>query len=272
VAPAPAYRADSPMSIFAGPLRSARSTGPGVSVAVVAPGAGTGFNRSAYTALERRSGLNVTIKGHSHAPYDCYPQTWNSGHPAPNLETFAMDLIQEGIMEQNQCLVLGSRGGQVVLPALWAARGNSVPPSVVINGGCARDDLPAVPAWPDQAVTFLLIGGKDYFRGQLKIDEYLNSTMRNVPRQNTTTAILLVNDMVHMPQTSMLDSILRHLIMAAVSWKASSVPPQEEFNSIVNVLHKTNWSGRLVYKTSENSWDDITFSSHQGIAYDEIVL
>ena len=40
-------------------------------------------------------------------------------------------------VEQWHCMVFGSRGGQVVLPELWAALGNKVPPSIVINGGAA---------------------------------------------------------------------------------------------------------------------------------------
>eukprot|EP00971_Amphidinium_carterae_P050209 989210-Amphidinium_carterae.2 len=215
--------------------------------------------------------MQVKIKGQSHAPYDAYPPSWSNGQPGVNLETFAMDLIQEGVLDMNQCLILGSRGGQVVLPALWAARGNTVPPAVVINGGCARNDLPAVPAWPDQAVTFLVIGGKDYFRGQYKLDEYLMNTMQNVPRNNASTAILLVNDMVHMPQTPMLDSILKHLIMGAISWKSTGDAPVEEFNAIVNVLAQTSWSGKLVYKTSATAWEQITFSL-AGISRKEINL
>jgi len=215
--------------------------------------------------------MHVKIKGHSHAPYDAYPPSWSNGQAGANLETFAMDLIKEGVLDKNQCLVLGSRGGQVVLPALWAARGNNVPPAVVINGGCAREDLPAVPAWPDQAVTFMLIGGKDYFRGQYKLDEYLTNTMHNVPRNNTTTAILLVNDMVHMPQTAMLDSILKHLIMGSISWKATGDAPEEEFHAIVNVLAQTSWSGKLVFKTSPTTWEQLAFSL-AGISRKEINL
>lgn len=43
---------------------------------------------------------------------------------------------------------------------------------MIINGGCAMK-LPNVVKWPSAAVTFLLIGGQDYFRGETTVDECL---------------------------------------------------------------------------------------------------
>jgi len=57
------------------------------------------------------------------------------------------------------CLVCGSRGGQVTLPALWLL-GCRVP-AVVINGGCARQQ--ASWAWPSGVPVVLLTGGREYF-------------------------------------------------------------------------------------------------------------
>merc|ERR1712217_653979 len=129
--------------------------------------------------------------------------------------------VEEGLIEHNNCLIFGSRGGQVVLPTLWQARGEDVPPAVVINGGCAMD-LPIPVRWPNSAVTFLLLGGKDYFKGQFSMDAYVANSQRKVPPKNTTTAILLVHEMTHMPQTDLLIATLHHMIYAVTKWKSSS--------------------------------------------------
>lgn len=81
------------------------------------------------------------------------------------------------------CFIFGSRGGQVVLPILWRAV-KDVPPSVVLNGGCAmRLPGPQV-EWPCGAVTVMLLGGKDFFRAGVSRDDYLDTTCRCVPQWN----------------------------------------------------------------------------------------
>lgn len=57
------------------------------------------------------------------------------------------------------CLVCGSRGGQVTLPALW--RLGCRLPCVVLNGGCAREEAAWV--WPTGVSVVLLTGGDDFF-------------------------------------------------------------------------------------------------------------
>mmetsp|Transcript_31463 Transcript_31463/g.73497 ORF Transcript_31463/g.73497 Transcript_31463/m.73497 type:complete len:466 (-) Transcript_31463:320-1717(-) len=247
---------DGMRSTFAGDLCGRSSQ---LAVSVIAPGAGTGCNKAAFTALERRSGFNVSTIGQSRAAYDKYPPGWPTGGPAPNLQSWAQDLMAQGITEQSDCLVFGSRGGQVVLPAFWQALGDAVPPAVVINGGCARDDHPLGVSWPEQAVSMLIIGGKDYFKGHKSLEDYVMETLRHVPRGNMTTAVLLIDDMAHMPRTDMLESILKYAIRSVVTWKATGKPPIDDFKDIVNALAKTGWTGKLLHKVAQESWHEFIF-------------
>jgi len=101
-----------------------------ISVSVVAPGGGTGINSSVYASLGRKDGVSLNFLGHSRAPYDRYPESWaEEGGPPPNLETFALDLVAQSCLDNVDCLVVGSRGGQVVLPTLWDVMGAHVPPA-----------------------------------------------------------------------------------------------------------------------------------------------
>jgi len=231
-----------------------------VSVSVIAPGGGTGMNSSVYAALGRKDGFSVDIVGQSRAPYDRYPIAWaNDGAPAPNLESFALDLLAKGSLKNTDCLVVGSRGGQVVLPTLWQVCGAEVPPAVVMNGGCAMG-LPTPVHWPESAVTFLLLGGQDYFRGRLSMDEYLIDAQHRVPEGNSTTAILLVNEMVHMPQADLLTAILLHMIHAVKSWKDEDCVPDDQFHTILGNLTRGGWSGKLTYKKDEGeAWETEAF-------------
>jgi len=242
----------------------------GVSISVIAPGGGTGANGAVYATLSRHHGVHLEIKGRARAPYDRYPLSWKGqGAPAPNLESFADELLAQGVVERSTCLVFGSRGGQTVLPYLWKMRGERVPPAVVINGGCAMSGhdwaLPEQPQWPESAVTFLLLGGRDYFKGPRSIPEYLARTERNVPKGNRTTAILLVNEMEHMPRSDLLTAILEHLISAIVAWKASpNQLPNSDFQSVVEAASKGGWSGQLAFTGSTASWEHVEFGP-QGV-------
>jgi hypothetical protein len=238
-----------------------------MSVSVVAPGGGTGANGAVYAALGRRNGVRLEIKGQARAPYDRYPASWvGQGAPAPNLESFAHDLLSQGIVEQSTCLVVGSRGGQVVLPCLWKMRGAQVPPAVVINGGCAMEwALPERAQWPTSAVTFLLLGGKDYFKGPRSVQEYMAHTKNAVSPGNSTTAILLVNEMDHMPKSELLGAILEHLVSAVHTWKASpQMAPSADFEAALAALMKGGWSGQLAFTSGPGSWDQCAFG-HQGM-------
>jgi hypothetical protein len=231
-----------------------------VSVSVVAPGGGTGINSSVYSALAQKEGFSVSILGQSRAPYDRYPASWaNEGCPPPNLETFGLELLAQNCFHNLDCLVVGSRGGQVVLPTLWAECGAAIPPAVVMNGGCAMG-LPTPVCWPENAVTFLLLGGNDYFRGSVSVNEYLSDSQRRVPMANSTTAILLVNEMTHMPQAHLLASILHRMILAATSWKDTDQIPLDHFIAILSSLRKGGWSGKLSFKTTPgDAWETEAF-------------
>eukprot|EP00427_Karlodinium_veneficum_P013827 CAMPEP_0169068864 /NCGR_PEP_ID=MMETSP1015-20121227/4256_1 /TAXON_ID=342587 /ORGANISM="Karlodinium micrum, Strain CCMP2283" /LENGTH=379 /DNA_ID=CAMNT_0009127717 /DNA_START=52 /DNA_END=1191 /DNA_ORIENTATION=+ len=193
----------------------------GLSVAVVAPGGGTGINSSVYSALDREYGISVKVLGQSRAAYDRYPAAWgNDGAPAPNLETFALDLAAQKCFDQADCLIVGSRGGQVVLPILWKAKVD-VPPTIVMNGGCAMS-LPIA--------------------------------------ANSSTAILLVNEMSHMPQAQLLTSILSTIIGALKAWKCSGEAPWDDFKTLLAILRQGKWTGAFSVKaTPGDKWDSETF-------------
>jgi hypothetical protein len=218
------------------------------------------MNAAVYEGLARKNGVSLQILGQARSNYDRYPPAWgNEGAPAPNLETFAMELASNGCLENADCLVLGSRGGQAVLPTLWQACGENVPPAIVMNGGCAMS-LPIAVHWPENAVTFLLLGGQDYFRCDLGLEEYLAEAKQRVPSANTTTAILLVHQMVHMPQSELLTAILFPMLCAIKSWKTSGRIPSDDFQTILLNLSKGNWSGKLTYKSaSGNNWKTESF-------------
>lgn len=234
-----------------------------ITVAVVAPGAGTGINGAIYSELGRNPGFKVEVIGRSRAPYDVYPPCWPHGAAAPNLQTFAEEVLETRVHERVRCMVFGSRGGQVVLPQMWQAQAMGlaaeVPPAVVINGGCAMK-LPTAVAWPESQVLFLLIGGKDNFRGHLSIDEYIMETRSHVPAGNNTTAILFVKEMTHMPQQHLFRGLLGLMLKSIAAWKAEARVPLEIFRKVLSFLRKDGWSGSLMYTQPTGEWKAIDFS------------
>lgn len=237
-----------------------------VRTTVVAPGAGTGINAVVYEHLQDSAEFKLSIVGQSRGPYDVYPASWSHGAPPPNLETFATGEVLRWV-DNTDCFIFGSRGGQVVLPTLWRERGSSVPPAVVINGGCAMN-LPEPCQWPGSAVTFMLIGGQDNFRGSLSEEAYVAETKRHVPASNGSTAILYVSEMTHMPQAQLLNAILPHMLRTALAWKVVQQTGQgrrrvkEEMRLILGALNKDGWSGHLMYTESEGRWEDVAFGPY----------
>lgn len=244
------------------PSRSpARSLVKPATVHVIAPGGGTGVNSAVYSEVGQDPRFKVNIVGQSRANYDCYPEEWAHGCPPPNLSTFASELMKQGIVEGCDLLVVGSRGGQVVLPNLWSW-GAKVPPTVIINGGCAMK-LPTAVCWPDTAVTFLLLGGQDNFRGEFSHEEYFDDARSWVPKGNTTTAILYVNEMQHMPQRDLLRAVLPHMFTALQKWKESGVAPLQEFTPMISELKRGGWSGCLAHTRAPGKWEDISFNTNE---------
>lgn len=227
-------------------------------VTVIAPGGGTGINGSVYIELNCDPRFSVNIVGQSRASYDCYPEDWSHGCPPPNLQTFAHDVLAGGTIEKTDLLVVGSRGGQVVLPNFWASNAK-VPPTVVINGGCAMK-LPTPVRWPSDVITFILLGGQDNFRGHFSHGEYIADAKSHVPKGNSTTAILYVNEMQHMPQAPLLAAILPLMLRALQRWEELGTAPLKEFRPILAALNRDGWSGRLLHTRAAGIWEDITFS------------
>eukprot|EP00913_Durusdinium_trenchii_P030463 g28535.t1 len=133
-------------------------------------------------------------------------------------------------------LVFGSRGGQVVLPFLWSKFGNEMPPSIVINGGCAFE-MPRQPAWPKNAVTLLVMGGNDYFRKpEISVDQYMAEARERVPKHNRFTAQLVVPEMGHVADQPVLSSLLtEEVFLALKQWPSN---PQPFYHTFQNILLK----------------------------------
>jgi len=241
-------------------MQQSRQQMRGYAVSVIAPGGGTGINGQVYANLGQDPAFVVDIVGRSRAPYDCYPEYWSNGGPAPNLATFADEVLRQGWGEKSDCFVFGSRGGQVVLPILWERLGDRMPPLVCINGGCAMG-LPLPVRWPEAGVSFLLIGGQDYFRGQATVEQYIAETRGRVPKGNCTTAILFVAEMEHMPQAALLGAVLPMMLKAILRWKAHTTrPPREQFRHILEKLNTAGWSGRFMFTNGPGEWaPDIDF-------------
>lgn len=231
-------------------------------VSVIAPGAGLHANASFYEALQKDRTLFLRVDGSSRAPYDRYPPHWQGGAPPPNLESFASDLVASDAAEAADVLVFGSRGGQVVLPEFWRQRGPEVPPCFVMNGGCLMaGDKPVF--WPETAVSMLLIGGRDYFRGDMSSRQYMEFAKGRVPESNVSTAVLLVDEMDHMPQTELLGCVFRDAVRALLLWSASAQPPTSHFESIASSLNSAGWSGQLSYtfaRAGRRAWHDVLLS------------
>ena len=75
----------------------------------------------------------------------------------------AVQLVRPVAEAAIACLVCGSRGGQVTLPALW--RLGCRLPVVVVNGGCCRAEVAW--AWPEGVPVVLVTGGHDFFNEHL---------------------------------------------------------------------------------------------------------
>lgn len=227
-------------------------------VLIVGPGSGQLANKPVFDDLSKDGSLKVQVVGQSRGSYDRYPAKWPGGSPAPNLESFAEHVISQGVVDQSQCVVVGSRGGQVVLPTFWQTLGDASPPAVVINGGCAGS-LPTPVEWPQAVVSIILLGGQDYFGGGMADDEYVATAKSNVPKGNTTTAIFHVREMMHMPQSKLLGLVLRPMIEAAMRWKRSGLTPESEFHQIGQSLEAGGWSGQLCFTGSFKAWEGRRF-------------
>eukprot|EP00435_Cladocopium_sp_Y103_P009233 s49_g2.t1 len=111
--------------------------------------------------------------------------------------------------------------------------------------------------WPQQAVTLMLMGSEDFFKGRKSSAEYLTASKSYVP-PNTRTAILYVRQMQHMPQKALLQLVLRPLVMAAARWKYSKICPEEQLHQLTVQLEDESWSGSL-FILQGRAWKESTF-------------
>lgn len=228
-------------------------------ISVIGPGAGLKANKVVYDEIEHDARFRIHIFGQRGEQYDRYPEHWDGGSTAPNLESFAGDVLAQGVVENSDCIIAGSRGGQVVLPCLWRVLGANAPPAVVFNGGCAMALPGPAVQWPLAAVTILVLGGDDYFRGRMGVKDYLATTRKFVPRGNNSTAILYVREMEHMPQTGLLQLLLRPLLLAAIYWRASGRAPSFELRTVLKELEANQWNGQLSYLDASSAWQEVSF-------------
>eukprot|EP00445_Apocalathium_hangoei_P004248 CAMPEP_0203856278 /NCGR_PEP_ID=MMETSP0359-20131031/10086_1 /ASSEMBLY_ACC=CAM_ASM_000338 /TAXON_ID=268821 /ORGANISM="Scrippsiella Hangoei, Strain SHTV-5" /LENGTH=747 /DNA_ID=CAMNT_0050772871 /DNA_START=22 /DNA_END=2261 /DNA_ORIENTATION=+ len=228
-------------------------------IAVIGPGAGVKANGAVYQEVKEDARFRVQVLGGRGENYDRYPEYWDGGSAPPNLESFGAVLVSEGIAARADCIVAGSRGGQVVLPVLWRAFGTSTPPAVCINGGCSMSLPGPAIQWPPNAVTIMVLGGDDYFRAATPAKEYVINARKRVPQGNTSTAVLFVMEMEHMPQSSLMQIMLRPLMLAAIFWKSSGNPPLDILVDLCGDLQSAGWNGQLSYLNAKGEWLEKNF-------------
>jgi len=123
--------------------------------------------------------------------------------------------------------------------------------------------LPETPCWPDEAVAFLLIGGHDYFRRKFSPEEYVADVKARVPARNSTTAVLFVNEMEHVPQSGLLRAVLHPAIAGLLMWQGRRKTPLEDFQLILASLTARGFSGVLAYTKREGDWQDCPFGARK---------
>jgi len=112
--------------------------------------------------------------------------------------------------------------------------------------------------WPQRAVTVMLLGGQDFFRGNDTADEYLNSMCSSIPAGNLTTAMLYLPKMGHIPQKEVLAACLVLLVRASLTWQLEPGRLPAEFAEAMAALEYIQFDGRLRYTTA-NGWMERKF-------------
>jgi hypothetical protein len=109
-------------------------------------------------------------------------------------------------------------------------------------------------------MTFLLLGGCDYFKGGKSAEEYIAEAKGQVPHGNVTTAILFVREMEHMPSRALLRAVLPTMLLTLLSWKAQNAAPLGELRSVAGALDSDHrFSGRLLFTTGPGTWEELHF-------------
>lgn len=122
-------------------------------------------------------------------------------------------------------------------------------------------ELPDPVAWPEKAMTFMLMGGRDFFKRKLSSEDYVLQAQNCVNPRNKTTAILFVEEMTHMPQVELLTAILPQALRSLVTWKQTGLAPINDFKLLVATLKQSSWSGCLHYTTPEGDWGKMSFGT-----------
>jgi len=100
--------------------------------------------------------------------------------------------------------------------------------------------------------------------------QYIEFAKGRVPESNLSTAVLLVNEMDHMPQTELLGCVFREAVRALLLWRASARPPTAHFEAILSSLHCAGWSGQLSYTHDcggRRAWHDVMISDPGAVAH-----
>jgi hypothetical protein len=153
--------------------------GPAPAAAAAAAGAGPGPPRRHYLLVghggrimwtfckeyqDSGQGTYSIINSKKGDPYDNYPKNdkWKTGEDArkgvTDLASTVTDIMIPEITKiRPDCILCGSRGGQITVPCLWR-KGHNLP-AVVLNGGCIYSGITP----PANLRAVLLTGGRDWF-------------------------------------------------------------------------------------------------------------
>jgi hypothetical protein len=194
-------------------------------IVIIIPGSSYFTLHQTYNNLKNK--YNVITVGHSclGTGYDRYPSLWKKGTDDINLVSMVTDTEMINPITQNielgielciknelekgpiDCIVCGSRGGQVVLPTLWKL-GIDIP-CVITNAGCI--DSPCFHAYPISRVVFSTFG-KDYFHTK-------NPQISINALQKCAKSSILVHSYFeqHLPNDEYYKNILPLMIEAAIN-------------------------------------------------------
>jgi len=105
----------------------------------------------------------------------------------------------------------------------------------------------------------MLLGGQDFFRGNLSAEEYMMRTCQCVGPSNTTTAFFYVPEMKHMPQDAVIQATLGCLVEAALDWsKGGLTAVMKHLGEAQEALIRIGFGGVLRF-TTPSGWQEQRF-------------
>merc|ERR1711972_560943 len=97
----------------------------------------------------------------------------------------------------------------------------------------------------------------------------ISDAKSRVPSTNSTTAILFVDEMPHMPQRSLLGAVLPQMLRASQAWKKlapGASPPRQELDAVLAAVSKEGcWNGRLMHTGGRGEWVEAEFGGRTGV-------